>query len=63
MSGYVIVNADTGEYAARLDLDRIYTNRLTRARYYDTPDEAQGDLCPANEYVVSIDELLKEGFR
>lgn len=34
---------------------RSYTPSLQRARVFNTREEAEGNRCPGNEYVVEID--------
>jgi len=58
---YVITRTD-GKYVAPSGLLQSYTTSLERARKYHTRKEAEADLCPENERVWDVTELLTRGF-
>ena len=61
MRGYVIVR-DDGCFVADMRKSRTggsYTSSLQYAKVYDTAETADCNRCPGNEYVRSIDDIMR----
>jgi hypothetical protein len=55
---YVIAR-DDGQYVTNPGSEKSYTTRLENARVYRTREEATKDLCPGNEKVYAVSDILK----
>lgn len=55
--GYVMVRND-GKYVAAPGSEHSYTDKLEKARRFDSRDAAEKERCVENERVQSIDTML-----
>lgn len=58
--GYVIQRTD-GKYVTPAGSGHSYTNKLQHARFFLQRSEAEREICPENERVVPLDEILPGG--
>jgi len=58
--GYVIQRSD-GKYVTPPGSERSYTDRLQNARFFLRAEQAEREVCPDNERVVALDEILPGG--
>lgn len=57
MTGYVIRRTD-GKFVSMPGSQHSYTKSIRQARIFNTREQADGDRCVDNEYVVSVEECL-----
>ncbi len=58
---FIIKRTDQGGgFVAKPGNGASYTFHLARARKYQTIEEAKADLCPENEVIIDLEQLLDE---
>lgn len=53
-----IIQRDDGKYVAKPNSEHSYTDKLENARIYKTIEEAKNDLCPENNIIRSLRDVL-----
>jgi hypothetical protein len=59
---YVIRRSD-GKFVATPGSDESYTSYLQKAQVFQSLHEAEASICPGNEYVISVEDVLKKNIR
>jgi len=56
---YIIKRSD-GAYVSRPGSTSSYTRRIEEAQKFMSREEAEQNRCPGNEYVLSVDSILRK---
>lgn len=56
---YAIMN-EYGALVSKAGMSASYTRTLSDAQEYETREQAERNMCPENEHVVNLEELLDE---
>jgi hypothetical protein len=54
-----VLKRDDGKFVARPGSEHSYTDKLQRARTFDTRDEAERDRC-SNEILLTLEQAMNE---
>ena len=60
---FVILNVEIGKYVARSGSYSSYTAKLPLARIFETRAEAESELCPENELILTMTEAIDWRYR
>jgi len=58
---YILKRQPDGWYVAKVGARKSYTPKLQHARMFQSRDAAEGDRCPDNETITTVEDEMRWG--